>query len=168
MLTYHKALDTNHAIFRVLTLLTFAKEIDLEIERLRILDFYYTFPHLIAQISFPAGFLQRKTEFKFPDNPYRYKGNAKFLLAQLRIFQETAINLLAAKELIDPDKVNQGKVGRGSAPIPSAIKDAISISISRDQELLSLLVNDFGKVPLLGSGGLKQRTGLMEYKYDDV
>lgn len=140
----------------------------MEIERVRIVDFYFNFPHLIAEINMPADLIRRKGEFKTAENPYQYHGNAKFLLAQLKIFQQTAINLLAAKEIIDAKALEKGIIKKGNADIPSALKKVVLSATEKNQNLLHFLINDLSVVPLLGNNGLKKRTGLLEYRYDDA
>lgn len=168
MLSYHKALDSNHAVFRMLCLLAFLDGKEMEIERIRILDFYSIFPYLIAQISVPMSLVGKKNQFKASANQYNYAGDPRFLFAQIKVFQETALSLLAAKRIIDPEVFENGLVKKGDGSVSSELEEA-AISVTTEQgALFEFLVKDLEPVPLLGDTGLKKRTGLMEYRYDDV
>ena len=71
MLVYHHAFDIYHCAYRVLQILEHMKSNDVEIDRIRIWDFYLTFPNEARKISFPKELADLKKIFKVNEpNPY--------------------------------------------------------------------------------------------------
>jgi hypothetical protein len=52
--------------------------------------------------------------------------------------------------------------------LPQEVLSLINESTFRKTEWYQALVNIISNIPLKGSGGLKDRSGLMEYRYDNV
>jgi len=86
MLTYHPAFDLYSAIFRFLRLLDPMRDRTVELERLRILDFYLLFPFLLADIQFPASAIAYKKYFKKKPTDYENISDPKRLFLRLRQF----------------------------------------------------------------------------------
>lgn len=168
MLSYHPALDSNHAVFRILSLLEFLADKELEIERVRILDFYCVFPYLLSQISVPMNLVSKKNQFKDAANPYNFGGDPRYLFAQIKVFQETALSVLASNQYIDADLYSKGVIKKGAKKASGDLVPLITSFAAERLKLFSFLIADLGDIPLLGDEGLKKRTGLMEYRYDDA
>lgn len=164
MRIYHPALDPYHCTFRILQLLAFSPERRYEKRALRILDFYAVFPHLIPQIRFPRDRFKWKREFLGLGNPYWFSGEPRLVFMQMEPLQETALNLLFAQGLADPSLFPDYV----KLEIDSFRRLALPESRSMSSKLLSFLVTVLGAIPLQGEGGLKDRTGLMEHRYDAV
>ena len=165
MLIYHPALDPYHSAFRMLHLLAHDPERQYDRRALRILDFYALFQQLIPTIRLQKPLLKWRRQFSGRDNPYWFSGEPALVFARMEPLQATALDLLYAQGLVDPAKYPDGQVQllpdqfrRVSPPEPALM--------SRD--VLEFLVNHLGALPLHGPGGLKDRTHLLEYRYDDV
>ena len=63
MLVYHPAFDMNQGMFRMLRLLKPNPKHSLAWDTFRILDFYYLFPHLLADVPLTRAMVKRKREF---------------------------------------------------------------------------------------------------------
>jgi hypothetical protein len=50
MLVYHPAFDIYNGVFRMLQLVTFMKQENVELDKIRIWDFYLTFPNQLPYI----------------------------------------------------------------------------------------------------------------------
>lgn len=164
MLIYHPALDPYHCVFRMLQVLAYAPERQYDKRVLRILDFYAVFPHLISNIRLPREHTKWKRHFSGLENPYWFSGEPTLVFAQMEPLQETAQNLLYAQGLADPsmypDYVKLVIEGFRRLTLPA--------SKSMSGTLLEFLVTVLGKIPFHGYGGLKDRTRLLEYRYDPV
>ena len=58
MLVYHPIYDSYHCIFRILCILHDIQQVDIEVDLIRILDFYVLFPSRLKNIKFknsPTG-----------------------------------------------------------------------------------------------------------------
>jgi hypothetical protein len=75
-----------------------------------------------------------------------------------------ATRYMAAYELISLEKIKENKIlvinKKNYEQLINKINDY-------DKDLLDFLVSVLAKIPLEGKNGLKSRTGLFEYRYDD-
>ena len=167
MLIYHPAFDIYHGVFRFLRLLRELPQSGTELERIRILDFYLLFPPLLRNVRFPAGTAQLKSYFsKLPDL-YEQIDDPKALFGRLAPYQQAALDALAARNLIDPGALAEGKVVRTGTIIPLELETVISRRNDNSKEI-QFLTGPLSQVSLYGRMGLKNRTDLFEYRYDPV
>ena len=162
MLIYHPALDPYHCTFRMLQVLGYAPERQYDKRALRILDFYAVFPHLISNIRLRREHMKWRKRFLGLDNPYWFGGEPALVFAQMEPLQETAQNLLYAQGLTDPS-LYPGSI---KLVIDAFRRLTLPASTSMSGDLLEFLVTILGEFPFHGYGGLKDRTGLMEHRYD--
>lgn len=162
---YHPALDPYHSAFRMLNLLAYAPGRLYERPALRILDFYAVFPELIPGITLPRHLSKWKRTFSNLHNPYWYGGQRTLVFARMQHLQETALNLLYAQGLVDPEKFTKGYV---QVKVDNFRRLDLPKFAAQSGDLLQFLVTELGTLPLHGIGGLKERTHLLEYRYDNV
>lgn len=165
MLTYHPAFDLYNATFRLLRLLDPLGSRPVELERLRILDFYLLFPFLLRDIEFPASAIKYKKHFKRPASEYEHIADPKRLFMRLEPYQVAAMQSLAAYSLIDPELFKQGKIQRTSSELPSELQNTITTR-NRDSIEIQLLSGPLADIDLYGKSGLKSKSDLFEYRYD--
>lgn len=165
MLIYHPLYDEYHCIFRLLRLLEAAGSKDIEIDRLRILDFYLLFPFLLTQMSFPRSALKHKKGLP-PGGPYETIRDPYKVFIQLEPFQQSALNCLVSFGLLDSIKLKEGFAKRTQKALPSALADSIQMANAKDSDLIALLTGPLFDLDFYGPQGLKARTRLMEYRYD--
>jgi len=60
MLIYHPAFDLYNCAFRMLQLMISIKQNEVELDKLRIWDFYLTFPNEARKISYPRDLSELK------------------------------------------------------------------------------------------------------------
>jgi hypothetical protein len=163
---YHPALDPYHSAFRVLALLAYSPGRRYDREALSILDFYSVFPELIPTITFPREHMKWKRQFANLANPYWFSGEQALVFSRMRSLQERALDLLYAQGLLDREKYAQGQI---QLDIEQFNKLGLPESTFRyNNDLLEFLVAVLGQFPVRGVGGLKDRTHLLEYRYDNV
>ena len=151
---YVPAFDPFHAIYRMLNIL---KRFDgnemVEVDRLRIYDFYLLFP-----------FQANKTSLKI--TPYNYISNSRRIFERLRPYQMIALSHLASYGLINPEMLLQQKVSVTDTEKMQQVMSQLDEMSPEDVNVLSWLMLSFRNTPLNGVDGLKHRTKLIESKYD--
>ena len=166
MLVYHPAFDIYNGIFRMLQLLTLMKQNEIELDRLRIWDFYLTFPNEARKITFPQNLSELKRVFrKDKKNPYEDLIDDKRIFERMQPYQMSALKSLASYGLIDNKELAKGIVKRTSQEVPKELIEKIN-ELSVEKSNILKLILGFNELPLFGKMGLKQRTGLLEFKYD--
>lgn len=162
---YHPALDPYHSAFRMLSILASEPEMQYDRPALRIIDFYLIFPELISEITLPKSLSKLKRDVSHPRNPYWFSGEAPLVFARMLPLQDIALDLLYAHGLLEAAKYSQGKI---QVAIERFRQLALPENSHALKERISALTTLLGKLPVNGIGGLKERTHLMEHRYDDV
>jgi hypothetical protein len=164
MLIYHPAYDAYHAIFRALLILDALRS--LEVEKLRLLDFYLVFPAELRHVRLPRTHRVDKLRAEKLLNVYRGPVNGMQAFRDMEPIQLAAIRALAASTLIDPAQLEKGHVIRTQVPVPADLTDPIRAARSMEQMMSDYVLGKLAEIPLRGTDGLKERTRLMEYRYD--
>jgi hypothetical protein len=166
MLIYHPAFDIYNCVFRMLQLLTHMKQNEVEVDRLRIWDFYLTFPNEARHISYPNTLSELRAIFKKKEtNPYEDLIDPKRILERMKSFQMSALKCIASYGLIDSTLLSKSIVRRTDKEIPKELADKFFDLTIEKSNVIKLIVG-FWELPLYGKFGLKDRTGLIEFKYD--
>jgi len=166
MLVYHPAFDLYNCIFRMLQLLKYSKEDEVQLEKLRIWDFYLTFPSQVSDIVFPAHFFKLKQVFKDKHNPYEELSNPKQIFERMKSFQLTALKCLASYGFIDTKLLAKNIIKKTDKELPELLEKQLENLSVEKSNIIKLVTGPFYELPLYGQKGLKARTGLIEYKYD--
>lgn len=168
MLTYHPIHDPSHCIFRMLCLSEDLEEEKNHIELIRILDFFILFPYTMASMSLPREFNDARKVFKEIETPYENLPTPSHLMFELSTIQDQAIKSLMAKGIVENAELSAGYFSVRKAIVPTEITKLITECSFRKTEWYKVLLGRIAKLPLKGKGGLKDRSGLMEYRYDTV
>jgi hypothetical protein len=163
MLVYHPAFDVYHGAFRALLLLEHTPEKSMFADTLRIVDLYLMFPYLLAELDFPKGTGREGRRLAGVRSRFNSLPSPKIFLSQTKTLHRLVISSLAGKQLISEDALKEGVVARTDEPI---LGDLLSQAHARDVELAAYLGAKIATVPLLGKRGLKERSKLMEFRYD--
>lgn len=164
MLIYHPAFDAYHCVFRLLALTEMVSRI--EVEKVRLLDFYLLFPSAIASIRLPQELKEARKLAKASANIYHDPINPATTFRDMHHIQEAALKCIAAAGFIDIKQFEVGFVVRTSMKIGDDLKVKVDHFLSSRQPITNVVVNHLASIPLRGHDGLKHRTELLEYKYD--
>lgn len=164
MLIYHPVYDAHHSLFRML--FTLDLEYEIEIDKARILDFYLLFPALVKDIRLFPSLSRKKSEAKKFINIYHDPVAPKDMFRNMREIQLSALRCLVATEYLDKTRFEQGYLTKTSAELPEEIRTLLHQYRSEREPIASFILNDLAEIKLLGPDGLKDRTNLMEYRYD--
>lgn len=171
MITYNQAFDYYHAIYRMIRFLThFKREDYIELDRLRIWDFYFLFPEQVHKISLKREETEirelRKRFIKSKDNPYNQVFDNKKIFERLRPYQITALQCLASYGIINKELLRQNRVSIISETLLNEYSNKFEQMSYTEQNVIALMTLYFADISLFGEDGLKNRTQLMVSRYD--
>lgn len=164
MLIYHPAYDAYHCIFRMLALIDHISEV--EIDKARILDFYLTFPSLVSEIRMPHNHRSIKKIAQNYSNNYRKPISIIATFRDMHQIQIAAIRCLAATGLIELTELDKGVIKRTKRDIPDGLLLSMRDFLNAKKDIYDFIISKLSKFHLTGKDGLKDRTRLMEYRYD--
>ncbi|ECC1694565.1 hypothetical protein DPB93_18710 [Salmonella enterica subsp. salamae] len=164
MLIYHPAFDAYHCLFRMIALIDHLNTV--EVEKVRILDFYIIFPALVSKIRMPTTHSKAKAEAKKYINEYRDPINPLSTFRDMHQIQTSALKCLAAAGLIDMTNLENGLIVRTTMQIPDGLLLEMRDFLNEKPEIYGFIIDKLSQFHLLGKDGLKDRTQLMEYRYD--
>lgn len=171
MIVYNQAYDLYHTIFRFLQFLNrFEKDDIIEIEKLRIWDFYLLFPSKIHSIRLKQGESDiRKLRNRFikdSNNPYERISENRKIFEKLQPYQSAALNCIASYGIIDKSVLNQHRISIINKEILTDFVTEFDELSDKEKNVISLMTSHFYQLSLFGKDGLKSRTALMESRYD--
>lgn len=167
MLIYHPAFDASHCSFRILKLFNILNEDQyIEKDRIKIIDFYIVFPKKIKYIRFPKdvkGKYIRKNIESINDS-YRPCKNQFLMAKKMSFIQEKVLQVLVINEYLSK-REGSNEYSRGGKYSQLAL--SIPILDTYINHEVEVLIFDFLlNYELNGKDGLKDRTTLMEFRYD--
>lgn len=171
MIIYNQAFDLYHAIFRILHFLNhFQEQYIIEIDRLRIWDFYLLFPNKIDSIRLrqnDSEVRRIKKEFiKESNNPYEIINEERKVFERIKPYQLNALNCIASYGIIDKELLKQQRIKIINKSILNDFVSQLKGLSPKEYNVISLMALYFYDISLYGKDGLKNRTNLMESKYD--
>lgn len=163
MLVYHPAFDVYHGVFRSLLLLENTPSKAMPFDTMRILDLYFVFPYLIADMDFPRGAGAKGRKLAGAPSRFNTLPSPRTFLEQMKGLHTLIGTALAGRGFIDGHAFKNGTIERTDAPVPNSL---MSNASAEDLELAEYLGTKIATVPILGKSGLKARSKLMEFRYD--
>lgn len=158
MIIYHPLYDSYHSIIRVLKLLTYLGDKSYEIDRVRIYDYFLLFPFELKNITMPMGFSEYKKIAI--ENRFNKVHDIKNTFLQLESVQELAFNAMISYTFIDRELYQDGEIKINKSIIPKELTFTLN---DAERVYIDFLIKCFEKLPLRE---LKERTKLMEYRYE--
>ena len=170
-LTYNEAFDPYHAVFRFLRL-HLACDIGarLPFDTLRILDFYLLFPFRLQGMKlFADDTAWRKISKTYEDRaPYGAMPEDSTIFARMEPFQRAAASSLVHSGHLSSGAWDANEVEFTSEVLPPVLAERCSALNAQMTDIVDILCQIKARYPLGGRDGLKDRTGLLEYRYDSV
>lgn len=166
MLVYNPVFDAYHCIFRLLAVLE--RRPSIEVDALRILDFSLCFPSIVATFKLPKELAALKVIAKKAHNPYRDAMGANRLFLSLRPTHDGALACLAAAGFITPKELAAGRATRTATSLPLDLHERCAALVASETFFFEQIASKLLELPLLGPNGLKDRSGLMEFRYDPI
>lgn len=170
MLIYDPAIDIGHAVFRLMLIIRRANNRKIEIDRYRIIDFYMLYPSALSEFRMPSlpdrNFSELKRQAKSWENKYNKLGNKKMVFMQLSGIQRAAIDHLVSSGILDSKQAQIGYLARSDKALPEDFLNYLDEVEPINKNIVNFLWDFSLTHPLFGEGGLKERSKLMEYRYD--
>ena len=164
MLTYHPAFDSYHCIFRVLLLLDKLENQSFDVDLIKILDFYLCMPPALSKFKYSSTLSKNKRWGKSFENSNNSSDNYRLLFYEVSRIQDAVFFYLASIGFVDGKQLKNGQLRlEDSLDLSNFISERMD---SVNQELLDFLTSELAPFPLLGKGGLKDRSSLMDHRYD--
>jgi len=171
MIIYHQAFDLYHTVYRMIQLLSYFKRSEyIEVDRLRIWDYYLLFPNKVKNIK-----LKRtekdiselvKSLITKEENPYEEILDDRKMFEKIKPYQMTAIKSLASYGLINKDYLSSNRITIISEIKVKSYIEKLKKLESQELNTIKLLTSHFYQISLFGEYGLKHRSKLLESKYD--
>lgn len=168
-ISYHPLYDPYHCLFRLSAILRYRPEIDFDIHRIKLVDFYLLVPSLIQKIRLSGIERENRTNKNLHNTPLPYQKlpASKHLFMCLSPIQDVAFRHQIGAGLIDNSAYKSGRFKYGSfQELPTEYVEHVEHYIRRNMPIFDFLIHDLAEIPTFGSGGLKDRTGLMDHRYD--
>lgn len=163
-LVYHPAFDPYASILRIIRIFQANPEPH-EYLKIRILDYYVLFPELLEKIRLTTSLRSTVRAAKFESRfPYDRLPSGIVLFERMETSFEAAVQTMVSTKMLSYIDDSNIIV---PAKIPPDLYERAANLNSQEQELTDVLLS-LGEIPLLGPGGLKDRTKLMDYRYDFV
>jgi len=168
-LSYHPAFDVFHCIFRILRLRARCGFSEVEVDKLRILDYYLLFPWRAGKITLARRDLGiRKIAALLEDEQdYATLPKGEMLLERMRSAQTAALQTMAQDGFIDVQSLRNDVAQFAEADIALELQRRVTQRNEAEPERMQI-IDALSKYPLLGNDGLKGRTSLLEHRYDKV
>ena len=168
---YNQAFDLYHCIFRISQFLGRFESGDIiEVDKLRIWDFYLLFPDKIHNIRLKKNESDinklRKLYIKRVDNPYEDILEDRKIFAKIKPYQLSALNCLASYGILNKELLIKHHVSIENKELLNKYLAQLEELSPKEKNIISLMTTHFYKISLYGKDGLKDRTNLMESKYD--
>jgi hypothetical protein len=167
MLVYNQAYDLYHTMFRILQITEQTEEV-LEVDKLRILDFYLAFPAELLEIKSFRGFKKYEKYLEAKKNSYERVLDRKRLFFKMEPIQISALKALISYGLIDAMEFKNGRVKRTNLNLSDSLKERLNEANEENKNLITLITGPLAAMDLYGHLGLKVRTNLIEFKYDAI
>lgn len=171
MIVYQKAFDLYHTVYRMIKLLAHFKQDGLiEIDRLRIWDYYLLYPNKMDKIRLKRNEKDIKKLIRnfilTKDNPYEMVINDRKMFEKIKPYQMAAIKCLASYGIINKDYLQENRISNINKDIFADYSEDFKKLSDQEENAIKLLTSHFYQISLFGGDGLKSRTGLLESKYD--
>jgi hypothetical protein len=169
MILYHPATDFYHCWLRFSSLLSDDFDRPFEYDRLRIIDFFLCFPHEIEKCRIPAEYNTelRRLVRSIPKG-YEDRLSVRQAFKQMSSIQRHVAMDMVARGLIEKSSYQAGAI------VPSSNQKGRQLLLNvangfemRSSNWYKALIDSIGNIHLNGENGLKHRTGLLEFRYDE-
>jgi hypothetical protein len=142
----------------------------IEIDRLRIWDYYLLYPNKMNKIRLKREEKDIKKIIRnfilTDENPYEMVINDRKMFEKIKPYQMTAIKCLASYGIVNKDYLQENRISNINKNIFSDYSEDFKNLSVQEENAIKLLTSHFYQVSLFGIDGLKSKTGLLESKYD--
>lgn len=168
-LAFEPAFDPFHGAFRLLRQLEYGDAKPFFIPRLKILDVFVAEPRRCLDIRLqgePKKAARLAAKCQRPT--YGHRPSKQALFNRMSPMQDAALHTLVIQGFLDQNAFGNKFAQRTSLAVPEQLYTRIAAVNLDEAPLMDFIVHALGAIPFDGAAGLKDRTGLGEYRYDIV
>lgn len=148
-----------------------ADEQKIDYQKLRIVDFFLCFPWLIKEITASRSiknFAKRKNSIlkAYIATKYDVTPAPRTLFARIEPIQMAALGGLISAGVASGSRDAAVRIDVDA--LSSGLNSLTAKFNDNNRELVEFLSQELIKLPYAGDGGLKHRSGLDEYRYDNI
>ncbi len=156
--------DAHHALFRALCIRERFQR--LPVPLYRIIDYYFLNPFDLHSIRMPGG-KHKKLSKEFEHlRPYKRAVEPASLAIHMWQFQQAALHILARRSFVSTAALSNEVVNFSDEAVPSEFQRELAVELKTKGDVLDFLGEFVSRYPLSGPDGLKDRSGLLDYRYD--
>lgn len=170
-LSYNEAFDPYHTVFRFLRLFFGCKfERAVPYDKFRILDFYLLHPYRLQNLQLFADDTRWRAVSRSYARlkPYGELPDDNSLFERMAVFQKAATASLARAGIISEDEWARNQILFVPARVDGEVEKRCSELNGTMPDIISILREINERYALNGRDGLKDRSGLLEHRYDPV
>jgi hypothetical protein len=160
---YHPVFDPYHTILRILEILVYGNGDGYTKNQIRIMDFYLSFPEFVKDIKTTRSLMYKKKSVSPETNKYYTPDERKAVFIQMEEIHEAALRVLVTSGIVGSE---EGRYFVITDELTGSLEDLVQQRIQETKEVLDVLVELADQTPPIGEGSLKDRTGLLEHRYD--
>lgn len=169
-LAFQPAFDVFHTEFRLIRLRRLmSKDKPLHYDQLRIADFYLLFFFRLQDVRLTNTHRSIK-KLARELSVYRYENQPddQLVFSRMAPIQRAAMDTLIANKFFDAESFKRSFVVETDLREPAALLARIDEVNEREVNIMKSIRSLLNDYVLLGPNGLKDRTGLLEFRYDAV
>ncbi|PLX93330.1 MAG: hypothetical protein C0620_07740 [Desulfuromonas sp.] len=159
---WHPLRDPYHCTFRMLTILRFYPGHSLSKQRLSLLDLLWLMPFLIEDINMSREEKKEARRIGFPKkkDSFVYLPSTQLLYRELQPIQNVALNSMAFRNLIDPEKFRTSTVELNLETLPQPLLHHVDERAATQKDQLDFLIGTIGSMPMDGADSLMRKLHL--------
>lgn len=159
---WHASRDAYHCAFRLLRAVSAQSDSQMHVEWLRIVDLYLLYPPLLHRVSLGKEMREQlnATGIPTPKDLFIDLPSSASIFRDLRIYQNTAVQHLAARTILDKVQLGSGMAVLQKGQIPIELQTNVARCNVGDQHLLAFLMRLMSTFSLSGSDSIYRRAGL--------
>lgn len=168
MIIYHPATDFYHCWMRWAYIVSNAFGEPVEYERARIIDYYICFPKQLLNCQLTSLYsAQVKKAVRLIPESYEDALSVRQAFRQMSEIHRHVAMDMASKGLIDRSLYQEGQLSVVDAEYSRGLLLEVAAKWApQNIELCDLILEALNSMTLNGKNGLKDRSGLLEYRYD--
>lgn len=166
MILYHPFKDANHCMYRMISIMYGIKG-SVSYQYLNLADYYYLFPSEMKNIkNWPRKGTSDKLAIDNILQPYESLDNSRITFFEIKEIRNQAIINLITKGIVSLSENNNDILTLNINLLQNELIKTLEEDKFRKTDIYKIIVNKLIKVPLYGENGLKSKSGLLEYRYE--
>lgn len=168
MLLYHPATDFYHCWMRFASVLCDGGLSAVEYDRMRVIDFFLCFPKEVGNCAWAKEMsIELRRATRLLSWGYQDPASIRQAFPSMSKIHNQVVMDLVSKGIIERKQYSEGllSVARNNTAI-TLLQSITAGWESRNESWYKPILSNLLSIPLHGEGGLKARSGLLEFRYD--